>query len=409
MRIIVIGAGAAGMMAAVTAARAGADVTLIERNTRPGMKLNITGKGRGNLTNDCDLQTLIANTPGNGRFLYSAFSGFGPADTLAFFESLGIPVKVERGNRVFPVSDRAMDLSAALERELCHLGVRLLHDKVVNIDCTDGRVTGVTGAGGTYACDRVILAAGGQSYPRTGSDGSGYALASALGHTIVPTRPSLVPLLGGGDVPKRLEGLSLRNISIEITYKGKSLYTDFGEMVFTANGVSGPVILSASAHVARDQKFPCTLSIDLKPALDEQTLDRRVLRDFEENHNRDFANALHKLLPSKLIPVIVERSGIAPDRKVHEITRAERLSFVHLIKHFTLEITSAGPFREAIITAGGVSVREIDPKTMASKLVNGLYFAGEIMDVDAYTGGFNLQIAWSTGVRAGSAAAERND
>ncbi len=407
--IAVIGAGAAGMMAAVTAARAGAEVVIVERNTRPGMKLNITGKGRGNLTNDCDLDTLIRNTPGNGRFLYSAFSAFGPRDAMAFFEGIGVPVKVERGNRVFPVSDRAMDLSAALERELKRLGVRILHDKVLSIDTSGGCVSGLTCAGASLACGSVILAAGGQSYPRTGSDGNGYALAQALGHTVVPTRPSLVPLVGGGAIPARLEGLSLRNVAVSLLHRGKTVYQDFGEMVFTAHGVSGPVILSASAHVAREMLFPCTLAIDLKPALDESALDRRVLRDFEENRNRDFLNALHKLLPAKLIPVIVELSGIAPDKKVNEITRAERAALVRLLKRFELEITGAGSFREAVVTAGGVSIREIDPKTMASKLVPGLWFAGEVMDVDAYTGGFNLQIAWSTGYKAGASAAERDE
>ncbi len=394
------------MMAAVWAARAGSDVFIIERNDRPGMKLNITGKGRGNVTNNCDIQTLIKNVPGNGRFLYSAFNSFDAQSAMAFFEELGVPLKTERGDRVFPVSDKASDLTAAFNRELKKLGVPVIKDKILNIETENGRVCGLTGEKNKYHCDNVILACGGRSYPKTGSDGTGYHLAEAVGHSIVEPRPSLVPLNVKGSIPKRLEGLSLRNIAVAILRQGKKLYSDFGEMVFTSFGVSGPVILSASAHVAREKLFPCTLVIDLKPALDEAVLDRRVLRDFEENHNRDFANSLGKLLPTKLIPVIVELSGIPPYKKVHEITRAERQSLVSLIKGFSLEVMGAGPFDQAIITSGGVSVREIEPKTMASKLVKGLYFAGEIIDVDAYTGGFNLQIAWSTGVCAGVSAAE---
>lgn len=406
MKTVVVGAGASGMMAAVQAARAGADVFVIERNDRAGMKLNITGKGRGNVTNNCDIQTLIKNVPGNGRFLYSAFNAFDAQSVMAFFEELGVPLKTERGDRVFPVSDKASDLTSALLRELKKLKVPIIKDKITGLDVDNGRVRALIGGKKRYECGNVILACGGRSYPKTGSDGTGYRLAESVGHTIMEPRPSLVPLTVRGSVPKRLEGLSLRNVAVTLEREGKKLYSDFGEMVFTSFGVSGPVILSASAHVAREKLFPCALLIDLKPALDEAVLDKRVLRDFEENHNRDFANSLGKLLPAKLIPVIVELSGIPPSKKVHEITKAERQALVSLIKAFSLEITGAGPFDQAIITSGGVSVKEIDPKTMASKLVEGLYFAGEIIDVDAYTGGFNLQIAWSTGVRAGLSAAE---
>lgn len=402
----IVGAGAAGMMAAIQAAGRGADVFIIERNDRPGMKLNITGKGRGNVTNNCDIQTLIKNVPGNGRFLYSAFNSFDAQSTMAFFEELGVPLKTERGDRVFPVSDKASDLTNALIRELKRLKVPVIKDKINSLDIQNGRLCALIGGKGRYDCDNAILACGGRSYPKTGSDGTGYRMAESVGHTIIEPRPSLVPLTVKGNIPKRLEGLSLRNVSVSILREGKRLYSDFGEMVFTSFGVSGPVILSASAHVAREKLFPCTLVIDLKPALDETVLDKRVLRDFEENHNKDFANSLGKLLPAKLIPVIVDLSRISPYKKVHEITKAERQALVSLIKGFSLEVTGAGPFDQAIITSGGVSVKEIEPKTMASKLVGGLYFAGEIIDVDAYTGGFNLQIAWSTGVCAGISAAE---
>lgn len=409
MSIAVVGAGAAGMMAAIAAKDAGGDVFLLERGSRPGFKLNITGKGRCNVTNNCDVQTLIRNVPGNGRFLYSAFNAFDSADTMAFFEELGVPLKTERGSRVFPVSDNARDISGALLGAIRRRGIRIITDRVTGIETDEGGVRAVRGLHGRYPCTAVILATGGRSYPKTGSDGSGYRLAAALGHTITPLRPSLVPLEARGRLPARLEGLSLKNIAVTLSKDGKSIYNDFGEMVFTHSGVSGPVILSASAHVARDGRFPCTLHIDLKPALDAEALDRRVLRDFEESRNRDFANALDRLLPAKLIPVVVELSGIPPHKKVNAVTRQERTDLIRLLKDFTLEITGTGPFDEAIITAGGVSVKEIDPRTMASKRVEGLYFAGEIIDVDAYTGGFNLQIAWSTGRCAGQSAAERTE
>lgn len=408
MKIGIVGAGAAGMIAAVAAAGAGADVFVVEHSSRPGMKLNITGKGRGNITNNCDIPTLIKNVPGNGQFLYSAFNSFDPADTMAFFEELGVPLKTERGNRVFPVSDRAMDISAALLKRMKELRVRIVNDKAREVTCRDGRVCGIAGHKGEYPCDRVILACGGRSYSKTGSDGSGYRMAAMLGHTVTEPHPSLVPLAAKGSLPKRLEGLSLRNIAVTLSKNGKKIYNDFGEMVFTSYGVSGPVILSASACIARSADFPYELDIDLKPALDEAALDRRILRDFDENINRDFSNSLSKLLPAKLIPVIIELSGIPAEQKVHEITRQQRLGLVRLIKCFGLEIVGTGPFDEAIVTSGGVSVKEISPKTMGSKLVPGLYFAGEIIDVDGYTGGFNLQIAWSTGMKAGLSAAEED-
>ncbi|MBQ1250629.1 MAG: NAD(P)/FAD-dependent oxidoreductase [Clostridia bacterium] len=408
MSIAIIGAGAAGMMAAIAAKDAGAgEVFLLERGSRPGWKINITGKGRCNVTNNCDVQTLIKNVPGNGRFLYSAFNNFNSEDTMAFFEGLSVPLKTERGNRVFPVSDNAKDISGALITAIKRRGIRIITDRATAIEVKDGAVCAVRGEKGRYACKAVILATGGKSYPRTGSDGSGYKLARDLGHTVTKLRASLVPLEAKGSIPAQLEGLSLRNIAVALSKDGKQIYNDFGEMIFTHKGVSGPVILSSSAHVARDELFPCKLTIDLKPALDEQTLDKRVLRDFEENLNRDFANVLGKLLPAKMIPVVVRLSGIPSNKKVNAITKQERAALVHLIKHFELEITGTAPIDEAIITAGGISIKEIDPKTMASKLVDGLFFAGEVIDVDAYTGGFNLQIAWSTGMCAGQSAAER--
>ena len=408
MSIAVIGAGAAGMMAAIAAKDAGAEeVFILERGNRPGWKLNITGKGRCNVTNNCDVQTLIKNVPGNGRFLYSAFNTFTSEDTMAFFEGLGVPLKTERGNRVFPVSDNAKDISGALITAIKRRGIRIITDRATAIEVQDGAVFAIKGEKGRYPCKAAILATGGKSYPRTGSDGSGYRLAAGVGHTVTQLRPSLVPLEAKGNIPARLEGLSLKNIAITLSRDGKQIYNDFGEMVFTHKGVSGPVILSGSAHVARDGLFPCTLTIDLKPALDEQTLDKRILRDFEENLNRDFSNVLGKLLPVKLIPVMIGLSGIPSNKKVNAITKQERAALVHHVKHFELTITGTAPIDEAIITAGGVSTKEIDPKTMASKLVDGLFFAGEVIDVDAYTGGFNLQIAWSTGMRAGQSAAER--
>lgn len=407
MRIAVIGAGAAGMMAAIAAAEEGASVTVFERNPRPGMKINITGKGRCNLTNACSVQDLIRNTPGNGRFLYSSFQEFDSEAVMAWFEAAGMPVKVERGNRVYPVSERAMDVTDTLRRRMNELGVRLVQSRISSIVTENGAVAGVKSEKGITPCDAVILCTGGKSYPRTGSTGDGYRMAQELGHMVTELRPSLLSLVAEEDIPARLEGLSLRNIAVTIRYNNKQVYDDFGEMVFTRRGVSGPVILSASAHVARDKLFPCRLSIDLKPALDAETLDKRILRDFEQNRNKDYINALSGLLPAKLIPVIAELSGIDPREKVNSITKPQRKKLLELLKDFSLTITGPGPFDEAVVTAGGISVKEVDPKTMESKLVSGLYFAGEILDVDGYTGGFNLQIAWSTGMKAGRSAARR--
>ena len=402
---VVVGGGAAGMMAAITAAEQSVPVTLLEPNERLGKKLNITGKGRCNVTNHADRETLLANIPRNGKFLYSAFSRFDGPAAMAFFEELGVPLKTERGNRVFPVSDRAFDVSAALERRLRALRVTMIRDRASELMLADGAVTGVTGERGTYPARAVILATGGVSYPATGSTGGGHRMAAAAGHTITPLRGSLVPLREKGNLCARMQGLSLRNVSLRVLEGNKTGYTDFGELVFTHFGVSGPLVLSASAHMRRFDGKEYRLEIDLKPALDEAALDRRLLSDFEKYSNHDFCNALQDLLPQKMIPVVVELSGIPPHQKVHEITREQRRGLLALLKAFPIPVAGPRPVTEAIVTSGGVKISEVNPTTMESKIVKGLYFAGELLDVDAYTGGFNLQIAWATGRAAGMAAA----
>jgi len=400
-RVVVVGGGAAGMMAAISAAERGGAVTLLEPNERLGKKLNITGKGRCNVTNNAGLETLLANVPRNGKFLYSAFSRFDGRDAMAFFEALGVPLKTERGNRVFPVSDRAFDISAALERRLRALGVSIVRDRAVALDIVDGVIRGVKGERGEYPAEAVILATGGVGYPATGSTGEGHALAAKAGHTVTPLTGSLVPLqatLWDGVPCARLQGLSLRNVGVtlyETGKKPKAVYKDFGELLFTHFGVSGPVVLSASAHMRSEKRYE--LDIDLKPALDEPALDKRLVSDFKKYANSDFCNALNDLLPQKLIPVMVELSGIPAHEKVHDLTREQRRGLLELLKRFPVPIVAPMPVSDAIVTRGGVKVGEVDPKTMESKLVKGLYFAGEILDVDAYTGGFNLQIAWATG------------
>ena len=392
------------MMAAIAAAGRGAQGTLIEPNERLGKKLNITGKGRCNVTNNADLQTLLSNVPRNGKFLYSVCSRFDGRDAMAFFEDLGVPLKTERGNRVFPVSDRAFDVSAALERRLKALGVSIVRDRAVSLTLTDGAVRGVKGERRDYPSDAVILATGGVSYPATGSTGEGHRMAAEAGHTVTPLRGSLVPLRDFG-VGHRMQGLSLRNVGLTVFENDKKIYTDFGELLFTHFGVSGPLILSASAHMRHFEKKAYRIEIDLKPALDEQQLDKRLLSDFTKYANSDFCNALDDLLPQKLIPVMVEWSEIPPHEKVHDLTKEQRRGLLRLLKHFPVAIAGPCPVTDAIVTSGGVKVGEIDPKTMESKVVKDLYFAGELIDVDAYTGGFNLQIAWATGRAAGEAAA----
>ena len=396
------------MMAAITAARRGAGVTLLEPNERLGKKLNITGKGRCNVTNDCDQETLMANIPGNGRFLYSALTRFTPQDAMAFFEALGVPLKVERGNRVFPVSDRSFDISGALERELRRLRVRILRERAAEITAEDGRVTGVQTDRQHHPGDAVVLATGGVSYPGTGSTGDGYAMAAALGHTIVPPRGSLVPLESGDADCAAMQGLSLRNVEATVLNgKNKPVFREFGEMLFTHFGVSGPLMLSASAHLRRWDKEQYRLSIDLKPALDQQKLDSRILRDIGENPNRDMANILSGLVHRSMVPVLLRRLALPEGEKANSLTKEQRRALVQELKYFMVSLTGPRPVAEAIVTAGGVKVGDVVPGTMASKLAEGLYFAGEILDVDAYTGGFNLQIAWATGYLAGLSAAEQ--
>ena len=408
-KIVVIGGGAAGMMAALSAAEQGAQVTLLEPNERLGKKLNITGKGRCNVTNNTDIEGLLANILRNGKFLYSAFNRFNSADVMAFFEKLGVPLKTERGNRVFPVSDSAFDISAALERRLKALKVQVLRDRASALKIEDGAVCGVVGERGRYSAQAVVLATGGVSYPATGSTGDGHRMAAEAGHTVTPLQGSLVPLQGiiAAGIPcVRLQGLSLRNVSLTVFENDKKIYTDFGELLFTHFGLSGPVILSASAHMARGEDG-YTVRIDLKPALDEKTLDARILRDFSAAQNRDFENSLSALLPRSMIPVVIARSGIDPLQKVNSITKQQRRALLETIKCFSVPIACKAPVEDAIVTSGGVKVSEVNAKTMESKRVQGLYFAGELLDVDAYTGGFNLQIAWATGRLAGLSAAAK--
>ena len=410
--VVTVGAGAAGMTAAYYAAESGLKVTVIERNDRPGKKLGITGKGRCNLTNDTDsLDVLISNVTRNGRFLYGAFSRYMPADVKDFFESRGVPLKTERGRRVFPVSDKAGDIVNCLKNSL-NGRADVINGRVGELIIEEGKVKGVkTTDGRIIEADKVIIATGGLSYPKTGSDGDGYALAKQAGHTVTPLSPSLVPLEVHEGFCSDLMGLSLKNVKVSLIDKtnGKALYSELGEMLFTHFGVSGPLILSASAHIPKEESGRYIISIDLKPALSSEQLDARILRDFSENLNRNFINSLNLLLPKALVPVIVKLSGIPMGLKVNQITKEQRQGLVSLLKDFRLTVTGFRPIDEAVITRGGVNVKEVNPSTMESKLVGGLYFAGEVLDVDAYTGGYNLQIAFSTGHLAGVSCAEKKE
>ena len=402
--VVVIGGGAAGSMCALTAAQRGLSVVLLEPNKMLGKKLRITGKGRCNVTNNCDIKTVLANIPGDGRFLYSALNRFEPRDTMALFESLGVPLKTERGNRVFPVSDRSHDIANALERAYAHAGGHVLHAAAADILTRDGAVSAVVTTEGTIDCDAAVVCTGGMSYPLTGSTGDGYRFAQQFGHTVTPLRASLVPLESNDPWCAEMQGFSLRNVTLTVYDEhNKQVYSDLGEMLFTHFGVSGPLVLSASAHMRDFSQHSYRLSIDLKPALDEKKLDARILRDFQKYANRDFKNALYDLAGHAMIPVLVRLSGIPEDTKVNTVTREQRHKLVDLFKHFPVSVCGTRPISEAIITSGGVSVKEINPRTMASKRMPGLYFAGEVLDLDAYTGGYNLQIAWSTGYVAGSA------
>lgn len=384
------------MMCSLIAARRGLDVILLEPNKMLGRKLRITGKGRCNVTNNCDIKDFLTNIPGDGRFLYSALNRLSPRDTMQFFESLGLPLKTERGNRVFPVSDNANDVAGTLARNLERSGVRHIRESAKHIITENGEVTGVKTDSGVISCRAAVICTGGLSYPLTGSAGAGYKMARELGHSIAPCRPSLVPLESNDEYCAQMQGFSLKNVTLSAYENDKLIFRELGEMLFTHFGVSGPLVLSASSHMRNFGSAKYRLSIDLKPALDEKKLDARLLRDFEKYANRDFANSLCDLAGKTMIPVLVELSGIPAEEKVNSITRQQRHDLLRLFKEFPVSISRPRPIDEAIVTSGGVLTKEINPRTMESKLVSGLYFAGEVMDVDAYTGGFNLQIAWST-------------
>ncbi len=409
-KVIVVGAGAAGLLASGFLAKDGLDVILAERNDRPGRKLMITGKGRCNVTNNCTMiNELVESVPTNGRFLHSAFSSFMPYDTMDFFESRGVELKIERGERVFPASDKAVDIVDALTSFSKESGAKLMKARVTELMLENGAVKGVrTEDGEEILADAVLVATGGVSYPLTGSTGDGYTLAKQAGHTVVDPKPSLVPLVCHEGFCSDLQGLSLRNVSISVVDSDsyKEVYRDFGEMLFTHFGVSGPMILSASAHLKDMKERKYEIHIDLKPALSYEQLDARVQRDFLENSNRNFINALDKLLPKKLVPVVVKLCGVKPSYKVNQVTREMRAKLVNVLKDIKLTVLGFRPIEEAIVTSGGVNVKEINPKTMESKLTKGLYFAGEVIDVDAYTGGFNLQTAFSTGYLAAKSIKE---
>lgn len=406
-RLVVVGGGPAGMMAAGIAAQKGCAVTLLERNEKLGKKLYITGKGRCNLTNACAPEEWMDNLPRNGKFMFSAFNRFNNRQVMDFFEALGVPLKVERGNRVFPVSDKASDINRALERYLRQSGVTvLLSHRVESLEVDDERVSGVLANGKRFPCEAVVIATGGLSYPSTGSTGDGLAWAKGLGLKTEPTCPSLIPIETREDWPAQLQGLSLRNVALTARRNKKVLYAEQGEMLFTHYGVSGPLVLSASSHIAGLALNEIELSIDLKPALILQQLDARLVRDFEKYSNKQFVHAVKDLFPQRMVEVMVRLSGIAPQKTSNQLTRAERAAFAALIKDLPLHPKALRPIEEAIITRGGISVREIDPKSMRAKRYPNLFFAGEMLDVDGYTGGFNLQIAFSTGYLAGVGAAQ---
>ena len=404
-KTIIIGGGAGGLMAGIFSAENGNDTIIVEKNKRPGRKLYITGKGRCNVCNNCDERTVIANTPTNGKFLYSALSNFSPSDTISFFEKHGCPLKTERGSRVFPVSDRAGDIVDTLVRAVNESGCTIVNDEVTDIFIEDGRVKGIVlSDGNIMECDKLIIATGGRSYPLTGSTGDGYTFAKKAGHTIVPLRPSLVPLETAEHFGYDAEGLLLKNIAVRVidtAKKNKCIYSDFGEMELHRYGLSGAVIRSASAHMKNMENGRYRIEIDLKPALNEETLDARLLREIGNASAGIYTDILSTLIPRALIEDFIKLSGIPADKRCAEITRTERKTIIDSLKKMTRTVTGFRPIEEAIVTSGGVSVKEIDPKTMGSKLIDGLYFAGEVIDIDCYTGGFNLQAAFSTGVLAG--------
>lgn len=404
--VAVIGGGAAGLICAGTAALRGRKVILIEKNERCARKVMITGKGRCNLTNQSDLQQLIASTPKNGRFLYSAFSEFTPDDIIALVEAQGVKTKIERGRRVFPQSDKAVDIVDALVNYAKKAGAKIFCAEAQKVECDDNGCVVALKDGCVVKTESAVIATGGASYPSTGSTGDGYRFAKELGHTVTPLSPSLVPLTVREGYSAKMQGLSLRNAAVRAVdnQSGKTVYDDFGELMFTHFGVTGPTILSMSAHLKNMADGRYSVHVDLKPALDEQALDRRLIKDLSKNSNKQFSKALNELLPQKMIPVIVSLSGIAPETKTNQITKEQRLGLCKIIKDLPLTISGFRPIAEAVVTSGGVSVKEIEPKTMRSKIKRNIFFAGELIDVDAYTGGFNLQIAFSTGYAAGSYA-----
>lgn len=399
---VVIGGGPAGMLCSAVAAERGLDIILLEPQKILGRKLRITGKGRCNVTNNCDIKEIMRNIPGDGRFLYSALNRLPPSSVIELFESLGVKLKTERGNRVFPVSDNANDVASALIAYMKRGGVRILKTSAKSVLTDGGEVCGVLTDEGTIACKKVVVATGGLSYPLTGSTGWGFNEAKRLGHTVIHGRASLVPLESDDEYCARMQGFSLKNVKLTAYEDDKPIYSELGEMLFTHFGVSGPLVLSASAHMRHFGECKYRLEIDLKPALDEKKLDARLLRDFEKYKNRDFCNALDDLAGRTMIPILVELSGIAPETKVNSITREQRHELLKLFKAFPVSVSGTRPVNEAIVTSGGVSTKEVNPRTMESKLISGLYFVGELLDLDAYTGGFNLQIAWSTGFTAGN-------
>ncbi len=405
--LVVIGGGPAGMLCAIQSAQRGLSVTVLDRNLQLGRKLRITGKGRCNVTNDCDTREFMANIPGDGRFLYSAMSRFGTREVMAYFESLGVPLKVERGNRVFPVSDNANDIANALVRECERLGVRTLRCSARSIETKDGAVCAVQTDAEKIPCRAAAICTGGLSYSKTGSDGWGFRMAAKLGHTVTPLRPSLVPLESDDAWCAEMQGFSLRNVTLSAYEDGKLIFRELGEMLFTHFGVSGPLVLSASAKMRHMGSAEYRLLIDLKPALDEKKLETRILRDIEENPKRSFHNLLGGLAGRSMVPVLEQLTGIPGEQRCTDFTREQRQKLIQILKAFPVSVSGTRPIDEAIVTAGGVSTKEVDPRTMESKLVKGLYFAGEVLDLDAYTGGFNLQIAWCTGFVAGNAV-EKN-
>lgn len=405
--VVVIGGGAAGCMAALAAAQAGASVTLLERNPKLGRKLYITGKGRCNVTNDCTAPEILQNVPHNSRFLTSAVTRFPPESVKQFFQGQGVALKTERGNRVFPQSDKAADIIDALLLALRRARVHIVQDRARALRRNGETLEGVDGEHGFYPCQAVVVATGGVSYPLTGSTGDGYTLAQSIGHTLLPPRASLVPLVAEQSFCAEMQGLSLKNVAIRVrTEKKKTVFAEQGELLFTHFGLSGPLILTASAHMRDFEKEHYHILLDLKPALDEEKLDKRLLRDLEENSNRDFRHVLEGLAPSLMVPVLLELTGIPGDVKANSITRAQRRRLLETLKCIRIDIAGTRPVEEAIVTSGGVKVSEVNPGTMESKKARGVFFAGEVLDVDAYTGGFNLQIAWSTGRAAGQSAAE---